>query len=137
MHGRSTACRRRARFSARRMAASAGSSVACRRVLAIATRSPVADYGFHERQEETMAGTSHVYAGIAGTVGMEHAGGLVGAFRQEIGDNKWQKLGGGLPEDAERHAITVPRGGPDTAFVGSTKGLDRSRNRSNRFEELT
>src|SRR5437016_5559239 len=88
---------------------------------------------FNERQEETM---THVYAGIAGTVGMEHSGGLVGAFRQEIGDNKWQKLGGGLPEEAEVHAITVAPGDGDTVFVGSTKGLYRSGNRGNRFEKL-
>ena len=83
-----------------------------------------------------MAGTTHVYAGVAGTVGMTHTGGLGGIFRQEVGDNKWQKLGGGLPEDAEIHAITVPPGDTDTVFVGSTKGLYRSSNRGNRFEKL-
>ena len=83
-----------------------------------------------------MAGTTHVYAGVAGTVGMEQSGGLSGIFRQEVGDSKWQKLGGGLPEDAEVHAITVPPGDTDTVFVGSTKGLYRSSNRGNRFEKL-
>ncbi len=47
-----------------------------------------------------MAGTTHVYAGVAGTVGMTHSGSLAGVFRQEVGDKKWQKLGGGLPADA-------------------------------------
>jgi len=83
-----------------------------------------------------MAGTTHVYAGVAGTVGMTHTGGLGGIFRQEVGDNKWQKLGGGLPEDAEVHAITVPPGDTDTVFVGSTKGLYRSSSRGNSFEKL-
>ena len=36
---------------------------------------------------------------VAGTVGMAHSGTLGGVFRQTVGDNKWQKLGGGLPED--------------------------------------
>ena len=83
-----------------------------------------------------MAGTTHVYAGVAGTVGMTHSGTLGGVFRQTVGDNKWQKLGGGLPEDAEVHAITVPPGDTDTVFVGSTKGLFRSSNRGGRFERL-
>src|SRR6266404_1981792 len=38
-----------------------------------------------ERQEETMAGTTHLYAGVAATVGMEHSGTLGGIFRQEAG----------------------------------------------------
>ena len=67
---------------------------------------------------------THVYAGIAGTVGMEHSGGLVGAFRQEIGDNKWQKLGGGLPEDAEVHAITVAPG--NVVVIRFSKWLKRA-----------
>ena len=33
-----------------------------------------------------MAGTTHIYAGVAGTVGMTHSGGLGGVFRQEVGD---------------------------------------------------
>jgi len=80
--------------------------------------------------------TTHVYAGVAGTVGMTHAGNLAGAFRQEAGDKKWEKLGGGLPADAEVHAITVPPSNPDLVFVGSTKGLWRSSNRGARFERL-
>src|SRR5580704_2122424 len=110
--------RRRGKSSARGTAARAGSSAACPRVSATATRSPAADSGFHQRQEETMAGTTHVYAGVAGTVGMTHSGTLGGVFRQTVGDDKWQKLGGGLPEDAEVHAITVPPGDTDTVFVG-------------------
>ena len=36
-----------------------------------------------------MAGTTHVYAGVAGTVGMEHPGKLGGVFRQEVGSKEW------------------------------------------------
>jgi photosystem II stability/assembly factor-like uncharacterized protein len=83
-----------------------------------------------------MAGTTHVYAGVAGTVGMSHSGNLAGVFRQALGGGKWERLGGGLPEDAEVHAITVPSGDSDTVLVGSTKGLFRSANRGGKFERL-
>src|SRR6202158_6395298 len=84
-----------------------------------------------------MAGTPHVYAGVAGTLGMTpQGGGLGGVFRQAVGDSKWEKLGGGLPDEAEVHAITVHPSDSDTVFVGSTKGLYRSANRGGRFEKL-
>ncbi len=75
-----------------------------------------------------------LYAGVAGTVGMQHTGNLAGVFRQEAGDNKWEKLGGGLPADAEVHAIAVHPSEPNIIYVGSTKGLYRSANRGNTFE---
>ena len=80
--------------------------------------------------------TTHVYAGVAGTVGMEHSGKLGGVFRQAVGDNRWEHLSGGLPGAAEVHAITVHPTDQDTIFVGSTKGLYRSSNRGGRFEKL-
>jgi photosystem II stability/assembly factor-like uncharacterized protein len=86
--------------------------------------------------EGTMAGTTHVYAGVAGTVGMTQSGDLAGVLRQEVGSNKWEKLSGGLPQDAEVHAITVHPNDSDTILVGSTKGLYRSTNRGGKFERL-
>jgi photosystem II stability/assembly factor-like uncharacterized protein len=83
-----------------------------------------------------MAGTTHLYAGVAATVGMTHTGTLGGIFRQAAGDTKWEKLAGGLPEDAEVHAITVHPKDHDTIFVGSTKGIYRSTNRGGKFEHL-
>jgi len=83
-----------------------------------------------------MAGTTHVYAGVAATVGMEHTGTLGGIFRQEAGGGKWKQLKNGLADGAEVHAITVPPSAPDTVFVGSTKGLYRSNDRGGRFEKL-
>jgi photosystem II stability/assembly factor-like uncharacterized protein len=79
---------------------------------------------------------THVYAGVAGTVGMEHSGKLAGVFRQTVGDKKWENLAGGLPEDAEVHAITVHPNDRDTIYVGSTKGLYRSANRGGKFDRL-
>src|SRR5260221_10912088 len=88
------------------------------------------------RQEETMAGTNHVYAGVAATVGMQHSGTLGGVFRQEAGDKKWEQLKNGLADGAEVHAITVHPSDSDTIYVGSTKGLYRSANRGGKFERL-
>jgi len=82
-----------------------------------------------------MAGQSHVYVGVAATVGMEHAGTLGGIFRQEAGGQKWEQLK--LPEGAEVHAITVHPDDNDTIFVGSTKGIYRSHNRGDKFEKLS
>src|SRR5712675_227792 len=83
-----------------------------------------------------MAGTNHVYAGVAATVGTQHSGTLGGVFRQEAGDKKWEQLKNGLADGAEVHAITVHPSDSDTVFVGSTKGLYRSANRGGKFERL-
>ena len=83
-----------------------------------------------------MAGTTHVYAGVAATVGMQHSGTLGGVFRQEAGDKKWEQLKNGLADGAEVHAITVHPTDSDTVFIGSTKGLYRSANRGGKFERL-
>ena len=39
-----------------------------------------------------MAGTTHIYAGVAGTVGMSHSGNLAGVFRQALGGGKWAEF---------------------------------------------
>src|SRR5438876_475981 len=75
-----------------------------------------------------------LYAGVAGTVGMQHSGNMVGVFRQEVGSTKWQKLGGGLPEDADVHAIAVHPTENNIVYVGSSKGIYRSANRGEKFE---
>ena len=83
-----------------------------------------------------MAGNTHVYVGIAGTVGMDHSGRpLAGIFRQAPGEKGWDHLK--LPDAAEVHAITVHPTDHDTIFVGSTKGLFRSSNRGNSFEKMS
>ena len=81
-----------------------------------------------------MADNTHVYVGVAATLGAEHAGNLGGIFRQAPGEKGWAHLK--LPEDAEVHAITVHPGDNDTIFVGSTKGIFRSSNRGDKFEKL-
>jgi photosystem II stability/assembly factor-like uncharacterized protein len=82
------------------------------------------------REEETMAGTTHVYAGAAATL----EGTRGGIFRQAVGEGRWQQLG--LPDGAEVHAITLDPQNPETVYAGSTKGLFRSRDHGDHWEKL-
>ena len=66
--------------------------------------------------------STQVYAGTARSMGAT-AGGI---FRQAAGDNRWEHLTNGLPEDADVHAITVHPENTDVVYVGSTKGAYRS-----------
>src|SRR5437762_3426158 len=79
-----------------------------------------------------MMASTHVYAGTARSMGAT-AGGI---FRQEAGDNRWEHLTNGVPEDADVHAITVHPNNPDVVYVGSTKGAYRSNNRGSSWEQL-
>jgi photosystem II stability/assembly factor-like uncharacterized protein len=79
-----------------------------------------------------MMASTHVYAGTARSMGAT-AGGI---FRQAAGDNRWEHLTNGVPEDADVHAITVHPENPDVVYVGSTKGGYRSTNRGNTWERL-
>jgi len=81
--------------------------------------------------EENMAAT-HVYAGTARSMGAT----IGGIFRQAVGENRWEHLTNGLPEDADVHAITVHPENLDVVYVGSTKGAYRSTNRGTSWERL-
>jgi photosystem II stability/assembly factor-like uncharacterized protein len=78
-----------------------------------------------------MAATT-VYAGAARSM----EGNIGGVFRQTIGDGGWRRLTGGLPEDAQVHAITVHPEHPDTVYLGTTKGAFRSTNRGDSWQQL-
>ena len=78
-----------------------------------------------------MAAT-HVYAGTARSMGAT----IGGIFRQAVGENRWEHLTNGLPEDADVHAITVHPENLDVVYVGSTKGAYRSTNRGASWERL-
>jgi len=58
--------------------------------------------------------STHVYAGTARSMGAT-AGGI---FRQAAGDNRWEHLTNGLPEEADVHAITVHPENLDVVYVG-------------------
>ena len=79
-----------------------------------------------------MAATSHVYAGAARSM----EGTFGGVFRQATGDDRWEHLTSGLPDDTQVHAITVHPENPDVVYIGTTKGAYRSSNRGTRWEKL-
>ena len=66
-----------------------------------------------------------IYAGAArGFGGSATAQG--GLFRRALGDDPWQKLAGGLPADAEIHAIAVHPGDAQLVYAGTQEGPYRS-----------
>src|SRR6516164_7967609 len=85
-----------------------------------------------QAREELMAATSHVYAGAARSM----EGTFGGVFRQAVGDNRWEHLTSGLPDDSQVHAITVHPENPDVVYLGTTKGSFRSANRGTRWDKL-
>ena len=80
-----------------------------------------------------MAATSHVYAGAARSM----EGTFGGVFRQAAGDDRWEHLTTGLPDDTQVHAITVHPENPDVVYIGTTKGTFRSTNRGGRWDKLS
>jgi photosystem II stability/assembly factor-like uncharacterized protein len=68
---------------------------------------------------------TRIYAGAArGFGGSATAKG--GLFRRALGDDRWQKLAGGLPADAEIHAIGVRPGDAQVVYAGTHEGPYRS-----------
>ena len=66
-----------------------------------------------------------IYAGAArGFGGSATAQG--GLFRRALGDDRWQKLAGGLPADTEIHAIAMHPGDAQVVYAGTQEGPYRS-----------
>ncbi|MBO0736617.1 MAG: hypothetical protein J2P48_08615, partial [Alphaproteobacteria bacterium] len=75
---------------------------------------------------------THVYAGTARSMGAT----MGGIFRRAAGEDRWEHLTNGLPEDADVHAITVHPENPDVIYIGSTKGAYRSTDRGSSWERM-
>lgn len=80
-----------------------------------------------------MATGSHVYVGVGRWTG---GGALSGVFRQDVGDDRWERLTKGLPDDAHVHAITVHPDEHDVVYAGTSAGPYRSLDRGRRWERL-
>jgi hypothetical protein len=52
------------------------------------------------------------------------------------GDQRWEALTNGLPDETQVHAITVHPANPEVVFIGTTKGAFRSADRGGRWERL-
>ena len=79
-----------------------------------------------------MTTVHHVFVGAVKSA----EGGKVGVFRQALGSQRWDRLDGGLPGDAEVHAVTIDPNETDTVMVATTKGAFRSKNRGDKWERL-
>ena len=75
--------------------------------------------------------TSHVYAGSART----KPGTLGGIFRRPAAGGDWEQLAKGLPEAVNVYAITVHPQTPDVVYAGTNRGLFRSVDRGERWEQ--
>src|SRR5215470_9051846 len=58
---------------------------------------------------------SHVFVGAAQLTG----GSLGGLFRQKVGDDRWERMTKGLPEQAAIQAITIHPSNPQIVFAGT------------------
>ena len=77
------------------------------------------------------SGLSHVYVGsarISGKVG--------GVFRRAVGDDRWEQLTKGLPDETNVQAITVHPTDPNVVYLGTQDGPYRSTDRGERWERL-
>jgi len=81
------------------------------------------------------AKSSFVYAGAAHWTGRpgERPGGL---FRRAIGDDRWEALTKGLPDQTQVRAIAVHPHDPQVVYAGTQDGPYRSTDRGERWEKL-
>ena len=70
--------------------------------------------------------TTHIYAGAAKWTTGDQAHRPGGLFRLRVGDGGWRRLGGGLPEDADVHAIAIHPRDARTIYAGTQHGPYRS-----------
>ena len=78
---------------------------------------------------------SYLYLGLAGETG---AGRVVhsGLYRLADGEDRWQRLGGGLPEAPAVRALAVHPQKPEVLYAGTQAGAYRSRDRGEHWEKL-
>jgi photosystem II stability/assembly factor-like uncharacterized protein len=79
-----------------------------------------------------MARQTHIYVGAQRARGSTQNG----VFRLAVGEDRWAKLAGGLPDDANIPAITVHPENPDVIYVGTQDGPYRSTDRGDHWERL-
>lgn len=67
---------------------------------------------------DTTGRTTHVYAGVNRLQG----GKINGVFRLKVGEQQFEKLAGGLPDDCDVQTVALHPASPDTVFVGTQNG---------------
>jgi photosystem II stability/assembly factor-like uncharacterized protein len=79
--------------------------------------------------------TTRIYAG-AGHWSTGSSTGKGGLFRREAESRGWERLGGGLPDDAEVRAIAIHPRDPQVIYAGAQHGLYRSPDGGDRWTPL-
>ena len=80
--------------------------------------------------------TSYIYAGSAHVPAQTGGKNLGGLFRRAVGDDHWQALTNGLPEEAEVRAIAVHPQNPQVIYAGTQYGPYRSTDGGDHWEKL-
>ncbi|MBI4611555.1 MAG: hypothetical protein HY726_21400 [Candidatus Rokubacteria bacterium] len=80
--------------------------------------------------------STRLYAGAARWTAGDQTPRPGGLFRRAIGDEGWQRLGGGLPDDAEVRAIALHPRDPHVIFAGTQSGPYRSTDGGERWTAL-
>lgn len=73
-----------------------------------------------------MAGKTYVFVGAEAD----------GLYRKEANDSRWIKLAKGMPPQPQVRAITVHPDDPKTIFVGTQRGIYRSKDSGDSFERM-
>ncbi|MBI3629650.1 MAG: hypothetical protein HY217_08765 [Candidatus Rokubacteria bacterium] len=68
---------------------------------------------------------SYVYVGLAGETGPGYTA-KSGLFRSRDGEAPWERVGAGLPADAQVRAIAAHPARPGAVLVGTQDGVYRS-----------
>jgi photosystem II stability/assembly factor-like uncharacterized protein len=76
---------------------------------------------------------THVYVGLAGEGDFIGGGGL---YRRTEGDDHWQSITRGLPEDPQVRALLVHPENPNVIYAGTQQGPYRSEDRGEHWEAL-
>jgi photosystem II stability/assembly factor-like uncharacterized protein len=79
------------------------------------------------------SGPSHVYVGAA----RWRNGAIGGIFRRQVGEDRFEPMTKGLPEQTNVQAITVHPTRPDVVYAGTDHGPFRSTDRGERWERLS
>jgi photosystem II stability/assembly factor-like uncharacterized protein len=80
--------------------------------------------------------TSHIYAGAAHWTSAGDTKNPGGIFRRAVGDDHWQALSNGLPENPEVRAIAIHPQDPQVIFAGTNHGPYRSTDGGDHWEKL-
>jgi photosystem II stability/assembly factor-like uncharacterized protein len=81
-------------------------------------------------------GKTRIFAGAGAAPSREGVLLRGGLFRCIAGDNSWEALGAGLPQNAEVHVILAHPTNPDVIFVGTQDGPYRSTDGGDHWQRL-